>query len=191
MGRKKKKPASSTSLMVQALVIAQGGRCAYCPREFTDDDIDVDGPATWPTFDHVVPKSRGGSNNIKNGLAACIPCNGKKGNRKPTKAELAILARITPIALPIYVRMRATRMAAAIRQEETEAHRGRRSQARLRGGAAPGDEDALLRPARRSGLRRARIEGVDSRADAGIGCPPDPVLARPLGGGRVRPFSLG
>lgn len=121
MGRKKKKPASSTSLMVQALVIAQGGKCAYCPREFTDDDIDVDGPATWPTFDHVVPKSRGGSNSIKNGLAACIPCNGQKGNRKPTKAELAMLARITPIALPIYVRMRAARMVAAVRREETEA----------------------------------------------------------------------
>jgi conjugative transposon TraJ protein len=36
-------------------------------------------------------------------------------------SELAILERITPIALPIYVRMRAARMAAAIRQEETEA----------------------------------------------------------------------
>ncbi len=107
--------------MVQALVIAQGGKCAYCPREFTDDDIDVDGPATWPTFDHVVPKSRGGSNSIKNGLAACIPCNGKKGSRKPTKAELALLAKITPIALPIYVRMRAARMAMAVKREETEA----------------------------------------------------------------------
>ena len=121
MGRKKKrKPASSTSLMVQALVIAQGGKCAYCPMHFTDDDIDVEGPATWPTFDHVVPKSRGGSNSIKNGLAACIPCNGKKGSRKPTKAELAILARITPIALPLYIRMRAARMAAALKQQETE-----------------------------------------------------------------------
>lgn len=121
MGRKKKKPASSTSLMVQALVIAQGGKCAYCPRVFTDNDIEVDGPATWPTFDHVVPKSRRGSNSIKNGLAACIPCNGKKGNRKPTKAELALLAKITPIALPIYVRLRAGRMAMALKREETEA----------------------------------------------------------------------
>ena len=35
------------------------------------------------TFDHVVPRSRGGRTTWENVVAACAPCNLKKGNRMP------------------------------------------------------------------------------------------------------------
>jgi hypothetical protein len=124
MGRKS---TQALTLRVMALVEAQGGVCAYCPAKFTTDDIEVDAPAVWPTFDHVIPKSKGGRNSIKNGLAACSPCNGGKGNRMPTKKELAIQARILPLALPIYTRLRQERNAdpvhAAARRARRQAKR--------------------------------------------------------------------
>ncbi len=35
------------------------------------------------TFDHVVPRSKGGRTTWENVVAACAPCNLKKGNRMP------------------------------------------------------------------------------------------------------------
>lgn len=88
-----------------ALAEAQGGVCAYCPAVFTPDDAELDAPGIWPTFDHVIPKSKNGANGINNGLAACGPCNTAKGDRMPTKRELKKLAEIAPKALAIYARM--------------------------------------------------------------------------------------
>ena len=52
------------------LVSDYGGRCAYCNQE--SDKL---------TVDHVVPLSRGGTNDISNILPACRSCNSKKNNK--------------------------------------------------------------------------------------------------------------
>lgn len=67
-------------------------RCQYCGAE----------DATL-TFDHVVPKSKGGETKWTNIVAACDPCNLRKGARadmqpmkiprEPTSAELSALKR--------------------------------------------------------------------------------------------------
>jgi 5-methylcytosine-specific restriction endonuclease McrA len=67
-------------------------RCQYCGA----------GDATL-TFDHVVPRSMGGETNWTNIVAACDPCNLRKGARhdmqpmkiprEPTSAELSALKR--------------------------------------------------------------------------------------------------
>ena len=36
------------------------------------------------TVDHIIPRSRGGTNNYWNLVAACARCNGDKANRLPT-----------------------------------------------------------------------------------------------------------
>ena len=46
--------------------------CEYCWREITRANR---------TVDHVVPKSRGGTNDKKNILVACKECNQEKGVR--------------------------------------------------------------------------------------------------------------
>lgn len=51
-----------------------GRKCAYCGAKDTPLEVE-----------HIVPKSRGGSNRVSNLTIACNPCNVKKGNQ--TAAE--------------------------------------------------------------------------------------------------------
>lgn len=57
-------------------------RCGYC-----------DGPAS--TVDHVLPRSRGGRNTWTNTIAACDPCNQRKGDRTPAEAGMRLLVKPT------------------------------------------------------------------------------------------------
>lgn len=59
------------------------GRCGYCG-----------GAAS--TIDHVAPRSRGGRNSWRNTVAACYPCNQRKGSRTPAEAGMKL--RVTPLA---------------------------------------------------------------------------------------------
>lgn len=53
-------------------------RCAYC------------GQVTATTMDHVMPRSRGGATSWANAVAACEPCNTRKGNRTPDEAGMPL-----------------------------------------------------------------------------------------------------
>jgi 5-methylcytosine-specific restriction endonuclease McrA len=43
----------------------------------------------------VVPRSRGGTTLWENVVAACAPCNRRKGDRSPEEANMALLSRPT------------------------------------------------------------------------------------------------
>jgi len=43
------------------------------------------------TFDHVIPRSRGGKTTWENIVAACAPCNLKKGGMLPREARMPLL----------------------------------------------------------------------------------------------------
>lgn len=43
------------------------------------------------TIDHVLPKSRGGTNSPRNLVACCGRCNGRKGDRTPEEAGMPLL----------------------------------------------------------------------------------------------------
>jgi hypothetical protein len=58
------------------------GRCAYCGGHAS-------------TVDHVLPRSRGGKNTWRNTVAACAPCNQRKGDRTPAEARMPL--RVTPV----------------------------------------------------------------------------------------------
>jgi len=45
------------------------------------------------TFDHVIPRSRGGKTNWMNIVTACGTCNLKKGNRMPREANMPLLRK--------------------------------------------------------------------------------------------------
>lgn len=47
-------------------------RCFYCERKF-DNKIKK-------TKEHIIPKSKGGNNNLNNLVYACIECNELRGN---------------------------------------------------------------------------------------------------------------
>jgi 5-methylcytosine-specific restriction endonuclease McrA len=50
--------------------------CQYCG---TPSDL---------TFDHIIPRSRGGRTTWENIVTACAPCNLKKGGRTPREADM-------------------------------------------------------------------------------------------------------
>jgi len=81
----------------------KGVKCKHCGRQgkvvlleksFKNNDpprfnlyaIKDDGSLLLMTIDHIVPKSRGGSNELNNLQPLCCECNGKKDNK--TEEEL-------------------------------------------------------------------------------------------------------
>ena len=57
-------------------------KCAYCGARREKLSID-----------HIIPKSRGGKMTFENCVAACKPCNLKKGGRTPNEAKMYLNAR--------------------------------------------------------------------------------------------------
>jgi 5-methylcytosine-specific restriction endonuclease McrA len=68
------------------VLLRDGNACMYCGTE-TGREL---------TIDHVVPRSRGGRTEWDNVVAACAPCNRRKGDRTPTEAEMRL--RVAPRA---------------------------------------------------------------------------------------------
>lgn len=48
--------------------------CAYCGKKGDNSDL---------TIDHIIPRSRGGTNTWGNVICCCFSCNQKKGDRTP------------------------------------------------------------------------------------------------------------
>jgi len=70
------------------LFARDGYMCQYCHR--TEPEL---GFRECLTRDHLVPLSRGGTNEWDNVVTACSTCNTRKGNRRPDECGLTLLRR--------------------------------------------------------------------------------------------------
>lgn len=61
------------------LWLRDGGACAYCKEPLATSEV---------TFDHVIPRSRGGGSSWENIVCACSACNGRKGDRLPSECRM-------------------------------------------------------------------------------------------------------
>ena len=61
--------------------------CLYCGDKCVGADL---------TWDHVLPRSRGGKNTWDNLVACCKPCNQTKDDMTPEEADMPLLHRIIP-----------------------------------------------------------------------------------------------
>ena len=67
------------------------------------------GPAGL-TVDHVIPRSRGGLSEWDNIVAACAPCNRRKGNRTPHEARMHPASRPKPPGPTVFIRIASPRI---------------------------------------------------------------------------------
>jgi 5-methylcytosine-specific restriction endonuclease McrA len=58
--------------------------CQYCAVRKATEDL---------TFDHVMPRSRGGRTTWENIVTCCVDCNAEKADRTPDQAGMRLLAR--------------------------------------------------------------------------------------------------
>ncbi len=58
--------------------------CQYCGQSYGPEEL---------TYDHVVPRSRGGKTRWDNIVTCCVACNRRKGGRTPSEAGLALVRK--------------------------------------------------------------------------------------------------
>ena len=59
-----------------AILRREAGRCFYCRRVMTPETV---------TFDHAIPRARGGNNTYRNIAACCFDCNSRKTGKMPAE----------------------------------------------------------------------------------------------------------
>jgi len=75
-------PRWKVSLTRQNVYARDGGRCQYCGKNLK---------RTESTYDHVLPRSRGGKTTWENIVLCCKKCNAKKGDKTPEEAGMRLL----------------------------------------------------------------------------------------------------
>lgn len=77
----------------RANVYARDGyRCQYCNTHCKTDEL---------TYDHVIPRSKGGKTEWDNIVSCCYDCNSYKGGRTPEQAKMKLLKKpVRPKAVP-------------------------------------------------------------------------------------------
>lgn len=67
-------------------------KCQYCSDKCATNEL---------TYDHVIPRSKGGQTVWTNIVSCCYDCNSKKGGRTPEQAKMKLLKKpVRPRAVP-------------------------------------------------------------------------------------------
>lgn len=75
-----RRPRPRVKLTRREVLARDRHTCQYCGRQSSD-----------LTLDHVMPRHRGGAHSWENLVAACKPCNHRKGGRTPDEARIRLL----------------------------------------------------------------------------------------------------
>jgi 5-methylcytosine-specific restriction endonuclease McrA len=79
-----KRPKSPVKFSRQNIYARDKYRCQYCGKRFPNEEF---------TYDHVIPKSRGGKTEWENIVTCCVFCNRKKGGRTPNEARMKLIRK--------------------------------------------------------------------------------------------------
>jgi 5-methylcytosine-specific restriction endonuclease McrA len=77
-----KRPKSPVRFSRQNIYARDRYQCQYCGSKYASEDL---------TYDHVIPKSRGGRTQWENIVTCCVECNRKKGGRTPHEASMRLV----------------------------------------------------------------------------------------------------
>ncbi len=77
----------------QNLYFRDRGKCQYCGNPFDHKEL---------TYDHVIPRSKGGQTDWANVVSCCTACNLKKGEKTPEEAGMSLTRKPkAPIWIPL------------------------------------------------------------------------------------------
>ena len=79
-----KRPKTPVKFSRQNIYARDRNKCQYCGDQFSTEDL---------TYDHVIPRSRGGRTEWENIVTCCIECNRRKGGRIPSEASLKLIRK--------------------------------------------------------------------------------------------------
>jgi 5-methylcytosine-specific restriction endonuclease McrA len=89
-----RRPRKRVKFNRQNILARDRWKCQFCGQKFPSKEL---------TYDHVLPKSRGGKTIWENIVTACESCNLKKGGKTPQEANMKLKKRPTrPDWVPIF-----------------------------------------------------------------------------------------
>ncbi|MCJ7596948.1 MAG: HNH endonuclease [Desulfobacterales bacterium] len=77
-----KRPKSPVKFSRQNIYSRDRYQCQYCGGKYSSEEL---------TYDHVIPKSRGGKTRWENIVTCCVECNREKGGRTPPEASMDLI----------------------------------------------------------------------------------------------------
>jgi len=87
-----KRPKSPIKFSRQNIYARDRYNCQYCGSQFNTEEL---------TYDHILPKSRGGKTEWENIVTCCVNCNRKKGGRTPKEATMTLVRKpVRPSWIP-------------------------------------------------------------------------------------------
>ncbi len=81
-----RKPKSPVKFSRQNIYLRDKYRCQYCGLQHPTEEL---------TYDHILPKSRGGRTEWENIVTCCVDCNRQKGGRTPGEARMNLVRKPT------------------------------------------------------------------------------------------------
>ena len=79
-----KRPKTPVKFSRQNIYARDKYCCQYCGKKYPSEEL---------TYDHVIPKYRGGKTQWKNIVCCCMDCNRKKGGRTPREAGMRLIKK--------------------------------------------------------------------------------------------------
>lgn len=79
-----RRPKTPVKFSRQNIYIRDNYKCQYCGSKL---------PPTELTWDHVLPRARGGNTEWKNIVTCCIDCNRRKGGRFPSEVSMKLIKK--------------------------------------------------------------------------------------------------
>lgn len=87
-----KRPKRPVRFSRQNIYARDRYRCQYCGSRFPTEEL---------TYDHVLPRSRGGKTEWENIVTCCVTCNRKKGGKTPEEARMHLIRKpVRPTWVP-------------------------------------------------------------------------------------------
>jgi 5-methylcytosine-specific restriction endonuclease McrA len=79
-----KRPNDEVKFSRQNIYARDKYRCQYCGERFSSEEL---------TYDHIVPKARGGKTEWTNIVTCCVKCNRKKGGYIPSEVDMKLIRK--------------------------------------------------------------------------------------------------